>query len=291
MDTAYCTKDGKPWDADELRKIAAKSPKQWLADRRQHFICRGCDEKARFVNPASNNRVAHFGVVFQHDIECDFLGDPTGGLKNTDPATPVPAQYNMGGNKEVRYDTPGPLVVQASAPGAGNAGGKSAAGGGVVHSQPATNAPNAHQTTGLSRLLGNLRNGDDYPPLNLFLDVPGRGTAVRAADYFYRIKDIDAQTGADGMKYAFWGKISSAYDGKDSNAKEILWINCDNVGSIVSIRLDPVATKDLYKALGLTRDYELNQAHLIVEGVLKQGAHKLTIPVTDIRKMAFRPKR
>jgi hypothetical protein len=291
LDTAFCLKDGEPWDAETLREEAAKQPAQWLIDRRPTFMCRGCEEKARFIN-YSGKRIAHFGVVQgrEHHDDCDFRTDPTGGLRNNGAGAPLPVRPPAAGAKEVRYDAPGPLNPTST----GGANGDNNQGRRNGGNQASGNAP-LHETTGLRTLLKNLRNGDDYPPEHLFLDVPARGTAagaaIRATDYFRRFADFTQDTAADSVTRAYWGQVSSAQEGWEGKGKETLWINCNSRGSLISIRLEYAVKDELLKALGITKPHELNNSHVIVEGITKQGPKKLTIPVTDITKIAFLPKR
>lgn len=288
MDTAYSGFDDETWDAVVLNKKAALEPDSWLASRRPYFICRGCDAPAIFRRAFSDNRIANFAAT-HHD--CDFSADPSGGLKSKGPADPVPAQYNTGGNKEVRYEVPRPLHggVGGNAPSSAGPS-KSKKKSGVVHALTPTKADNAHETTGLSRLLSNLRNGSDYPPPGVFFDVTTRGEVVRATDYLYKISDLTVATVPDGHTRAYWGKVSTTQESGEEDNKT-LWIHCDNIGSVFSIRLDHEPRKQLYKALGISKGYELNKTHVIVEGVVKRGSKKLFIAVQDIKKMAFRPER
>lgn len=278
MDLAFCIKDEASWDARKLSDAAKKKPADWLDERRQTFICPGCEKKARFIN--SKKRIAHFGIVNDdHGEECDYLEDPTGG--NNGPGTPLPNRAPAVGNKEVRYAEPGPLTPPATAGNGGNNGGS-----GKGSSQSRTPGP-LHETTGLRTLLKNLRNRPDYPPANLWLDVPARGPAVRATDYFYKIADITPQTTLDTGTYAFWGKITRPWD--DGDGKQ-LWINCDNKGSLFTICMYSDVKEELYQSLGITRDTQLQGAHVIVEGIMSQNK-KLSVRVTDLKKIAFLPKR
>lgn len=284
MDTAFCLKDSKAWDAKLLQKEAEKQPDQWLIDRRQTFICRGCEQKARFIN-FKEKRNPHFGVVrgSEHDDDCDFRADPTGGLGSNGAAGPLPGRPPATGTKEVRYDAPGPLnpTNKDGTNGGNNQGPRNQAAGDVP----------LHEKTGLRTLLKNLRNGDDYPPENLFLDVSARGVVVPATDYFRKLANVTQDTAADGVTRAYWGHISSAQEGWEDKGKETLWINCDGFGSLISIRLEYAVKDELFNALGITKPHELNHSHVIVEGITKQGPKKLTIPVTDINKMGFLPSR
>jgi hypothetical protein len=143
----------------------------------------------------------------------------------------------------------------------------------------------------LKTLLKNLRNGDDYPTENLFLDVTARGTAVRAADYFYKIADLTSETTTDGATRAFWGQITGADDySTGAEGKETLWIYCEWIGRIFTIRLEYDVKDELYQAMGIESGSALDGSHVIVEGIMKKGI-KLSVNVTDITKIAFLPKR
>lgn len=279
MDLAFCVEDGELWDAGVLSAEAKKQPTDWLEKRRPTFICGGCEQKARFID--STKRNPHFGVVrgYEHDEDCDFLGNPTG--RNNGPGAPLPDRAPAEGNKEVRYAKPGPLNPPAAGGNGGNNGGRRNGG-----NQAAGNGP-LHETTGLKFLLRNLRNRNDYPPQNLWLDVPARGPAVRATGYFYKIADVTQQTAREGGIRAFWGKISSAHNDGDG---KYLWINCDDKGHLLTFRVDPDLKSELYQSLGIERVWDLYEAHVIVEGVMK-GYSKITVHVTDLEKIAFLPKR
>lgn len=279
MDLAFCIEDGKPWDARLLSEEAEKQSEEWLVTRRKTLICAGCEQKARFI--CGTKRVPHFGIVngYKHDEDCDFLGNPSG--RNNGPGTPLPDRAPAEGNKEVRYEEPGLLYPSApSAADRRNRGPRNRNG------HPVGNVP-LHETTGLRAALRNLRNRDQYPPADLWLDVPARGPAVRATDYFYKIADITEQTIADDVLRAFWGKISSAHDDGDGNN---LWINCDSKGSLFTFRIDPELKGKLYQSLGITGASKLYDAHVIVEGVMRRS-NKISVQVSDLKRIAFLPKR
>lgn len=279
MDLAFCVEDDAPWDARLLSDEAKRQPSVWLAKRRPTFICAGCEKKARFVY--STKRIPHFGLVrgYKHDDDCDFLEDPTG--RNNGPGNPLPDRDPAEGNKEVSYSKLGPLNPTATGGTSGNNGGLGNGG-----KQSAAIGP-LHETTGLRTLLRNLRNRHDYPPANLWLNVPARGTAVRATDYFYKIADITQQTPRDPNTRAFWGKITTPSD--DGDGKN-LWINCDGKGSLFTIWMYPDLKDELYKSLGIKSASKLHGAHVIVEGTMNQSK-KLTVRVTDLKMIAFLPKR
>lgn len=284
MDLAFCVEDGESWDARVLSDEAKKQPRAWLEKRRQTFICGGCEQKVRFID--STKRIPHFGVVrgCEHDADCDFLGDQTG--HNTSAAgVPLPARAPAVGNKEVRYAKPGPLMPPATGGTGGNNGGLGNGG-----NQGAGVGP-LHETTKLGTLLKNLRNRHDYPPQNLWLDVPSRGPAVRATDYFHKLSDVTKETVTDGVTRAFWGQISSAQDQSGTKSQEPLWINCDGRGEIVTIRVPFNVKDELYESMGITKSHELNNAHVIVEGVLSEGRKKRYVTLNDVEKIAFLPKR
>jgi hypothetical protein len=118
LDTAFCLKDDNAWDAKLLKEEADRQPTEWLKERRQTFICRGCEQKARFITFDQDKKIAHFGIVrgSQHDEDCDFRTDPTGGLGNNGAGAPLPARAPAAGNKEVRYDsTPRPRAGRTAA--------------------------------------------------------------------------------------------------------------------------------------------------------------------------------
>lgn len=280
MDLAFCIEDNAPWDARKLSDEAKKKPSDWLQKRRQTFICAGCEKKARFIDPTK--RLPHFGVVkgHKHDDDCDFLGSPSG--RNDGPGVPLPDRAPAIGNKEVRYAKPGPLNPPAIAGNDGINGGSSNGG-----NQGAAIGP-LHETTGLRTLLKNLRNRHDYPPQNLWLHVPARGTAVIATDYFHKLSDVTRETVIDDVHRAFWGLVSSAHDGGDGMN---LWINCDSRGEIVTIRVAPDVKVELLGSMGITNARELEEAHVIVEGVLSQGPNKHFVPLNSVEKIAFLPKR
>lgn len=275
MDTAYCIEDSKPWDARRLSDEARKHPKEWLDKRRPTFICGGCEKKARFIN--GTKRIPHFGVVNDdHDEDCDFLGNPAG--RNNGAGAPLPDRAPAQGNKAIRYTKPGPLNPT---PSGGNGGGRRNGGNGAAGNNP------LQDVTKLQSLLKNLRNRPDYPPQDLYLDVPGRGPAVRATDYFYKIADVTQQTAREKGIRAFWGQISSAHD--DGNGG-YLWINCDAKGSLFTFRVDPAVKDELHQSLAIERWWDIYDAHVIVESVMK-GYSKITVHVTDLEKIAFLPKR
>lgn len=280
MDSAFCTEDGESWDARMLSDEAKKHPREWLKNLRQTFVCGGCKQKARFID--STKRIPHFGIVqgLKHDDDCDFLGDPAG--LNNGAGAPLPDRAPPEGNKEVRYAKPGPL----NPPTAGGAGGNKAGrrNGG---DQAAGNRP-LHETTGLRMLLRNLRNGNNYPPANLWLDVPDRGPAVRATDYFHKLSEVTRETVTDGVTRAFWGQISSAQENGEDKGQETLWINCDRRGEIVTIRVPSDVKDELYESMGIKKPYELIDAHVIVEGVLTK-ATKHSVKLTHATKIAFLP--
>ena len=278
MDLAFCIDDATLWDARALRDEAKKHPEDWLDKRRPTFICPGCEQKSRFVDAKKRN--PHFGVVrgYEHDDDCDFLGNRAGG--NNGAGARLPDRDPAEGNKEIRYAKPGPL--NPSPPKGGNGGNGGPRNGGNA---AAGQAP-LHETTGLRTLLKNLRNRHDYPPQNLYLDVPARGAAVRATDYFYKIAEVTRQTAREDGTRAFWGKVSSAHDDGDGN----LWIRCDGKGQLFTFWVDPDLKKELYQLLGIERTWDLYEAHVIVEGVMK-GYSKITVQVTDLEKIAFLPKR
>lgn len=280
MDLAFCVEDGKPWDARLLSEEAKKQSPEWLAKRRKTLICGGCEQKAKFIN--ATKRIPHFGVVqgYEHDEGCDFLGNSA--VRDNRVGTPLPDRAPAEGNKEVRYAKPGPLNPPIPAGNGENSGGR-----GNGDNQDATTAP-LHETTKLGTLLKNLRNRTDYPPANLWLDVPARGTAIRATDYFHKLSDVTRETTTDKVTRAFWGQISSAHD--DGDGKN-LWINCDARGDIVTIRVPYDVKGELYESMGINKSHELNNAHVIVEGILSQGARKHSVPLTDVTKIAFLPKR
>lgn len=279
MDLAFCIEDARLWDARTLRDEAKKHPEDWLEKRRPTFICAGCEQKTRFVDAKKRN--PHFGVVrgYEHDNHCDFLGDRAGG--NNGAGARLPDRDPAKGNKEIFYAKPGPL--NPSPPKGGKAGNGGPRNGGNA----AAGLAPLHETTGLRTLLKNLRNRNDYPPQNLYLNVPARGAAVRASDYFYQIAEVTPQTARGGRTRAFWGKVSSAHDNGDG---EYLWINCDGKGHLFTFRVDPDVKKELYQLLAIERAGDLYDAHVIVEGVMK-GNSKITVHVTDLEKIAFLPKR
>lgn len=279
LDLAFCIEDATLWDARTLRDEAKKHPKDWLDKRRRTFICGGCEQKSRFVDAKKRN--PHFGVVrgYEHDDDCDFLRDPAGG--NNGAEAPLPDRDPAVGNKEIRYAKPGLLNPTPPTGGKGGNGGRRNGGNAAAGQGP------LHETTGLRTLLKNLRNRDDYPPQNLYLDVPTRGPAVRATDYFYKIADVTQQTAREDGTRAFWGKISSAHDDGDG---KYLWINCDDKGHLFTFRVDPDLKNELYQSLGIERTWDLYEAHVIVEGVMK-GYSKITVHVTGLEKIAFLPKR
>ncbi|WP_426004878.1 hypothetical protein ACPFL9_20450 [Paenarthrobacter sp. NyZ202] len=279
---AFCIEDDAPWDARKLSDEARNHPKDWLDKRRPTFRCPGCEKKARFVN--ATKRIPHFGIVNDdHDEDCDYLGNPAG--RNNRPGAPLPDRAPAEGNKEVRYAKPGPLHPPVAGGNGGNNGGRGNGGG-----QGAAIGP-LHETTKLGTLLKNLRNRPDYPPENLWLDVPVRGPAVRATDYFHKLSDVTRETTTDGVTRAFWGHISSAQENSGTKGKETLWINCDARGEIVTIRVPFDVKDELYKSMGITRPHELNNAHVIVEGILSQGARKHSVTLTEVEKIAFLPPR
>lgn len=279
MDLAFCIEDATLWDAWKLRGEAKKHPEDWLEKRRPTFICAGCEQKTRFVDAKKRN--PHFGVVrgYDHDHDCDFRGDRAGG--NNGAGARLPDRDPAEGNKAILYAKPGSL--NPSPPKGGNAGNGGPRNGGNA----AAGLAPLHETTGLRTLLKNLRNRHDYPPQNLYLDVPARGAAVRATEYFYKIADVTPQTAREDGTRAFWGKVSSAHD--DGDGKH-LWINCDDKGQLFTFRVDPDLKKELYQLLGIERTWDLYEAHVIVEGIMK-GYSKITVHVTDLEKIAFLPKR
>lgn len=285
MDTAWSGVDGHPWDAVALNKKAATEASAWLESRRPYFICCGCEAPAIFRRAFSNNRTANFAA--SHG-ECDFLSDSSGGLKNG-PGDPVAAQYNMGGNKEIRYDMPGPLNKNVGQAVPGTVAGKST-GTGKVHSLPPVKGSNAYETTGLKRILANLRNGPNYPPPGIRYDVTSRGKAVPASDYLVSIGSLTAQTATDNHTRAYWGEVTNV-DESGQGDNTVLWIHCDNNGLVFTFRLDNAARLQLYAALGISGYSALRNTHVIVEGVMMRGGKKLYITVTDIKKMAFLPVR
>ncbi|WP_178993222.1 hypothetical protein [Paenarthrobacter nitroguajacolicus] len=197
----------------------------------------------------------------------------------------MPDRAPAEGNKEVRYAEPGPLNPPAAGGNGGNNGGPR--NGGI---QPAGNAP-LHETTGLKTLLKNLRNRDDYPPENLWLDVPARGPAVRATDYFQKIAELTSETPAESATRAYWGYIHLTDDwSTGAEGKKKLWIYCDRIGSIFTIHMDYDVKNQLYESMGIESSSPLEGCHVIVEGVMKKGV-KLSVAVTDISKIAFLPKR
>ncbi|MGO4455317.1 hypothetical protein [Arthrobacter sp. RAF14] len=258
---------------------ASKRPQSWLEERRPTFICGGCEQKAKFVD--ARKRIPHFAMSpgHDHDEDCDFLD--TTGRRNNGAGAPLPDRGPAQGNKEIRYAMPGPFHQAA----AGGTGGNDAPRNG--RDGAANNAP-LHETTRLRALLKNLRNRSDYPPEELYLDVPDRGPAVRATDYFHKIAGITHQTPTDGNIRAYWGQISSASD--DGDGKN-LWINCDGNGHVFTIWLEHESKTELYRSLGIGGAGELYGAHVITEGVMKLGRKKLSVNVTDLRKIAFLPKR
>lgn len=202
----------------------------------------------------------------------------------------MPVRSPATGAKEVRYDAPGPLnPISARGTNGGNNQGP-----GNGHNPAAGNTP-LHETTGLRTLLKNLRNGHDYPPQNLWLDVPARGTgvgaAVRATDYFRKFEDFTQTTAADDITRAYWGEVTSVGEGSEGKGKETLFIRCDARGPLVVIKLEYQVKDALIKALGIIKSDQLRKAHVIVEGITKQGPRKLFVPVTDINKTAFLPPR
>lgn len=282
MDLAFCEEDSELWDARLLSNEAKSQPREWLEKRRQTFVCGGCEQKARFID--STKRIPHFGIVRgrQHDDDCDFLGEPSG--FNNGAGAPLPDRAPAEGNKEVRYAKPGPL----NPPAAGRAGGNKA-GRRNEGDQAPGNGP-LHETTALRTLLKNLRNRNNYPPENLWLDVPARGPAVRATDYFHKLSEVTPETITDDVTRAFWGKISSAQENGGDKGQETLWINCDSRGEIVTVRV-PFAVKDeLFESMGVKYPHELIDAHVIVEGILSK-ARKHSVTVTGAAKIAFLPKR
>lgn len=280
MDLAFCVEDGKPWDARLLSDEAKKQSPEWLVKRRKTLICGGCEQKAKFIN--ATKRIPHFGIVqgYEHDEGCDFLGKSA--VHDNGEGPPLPDRAPAKGNKEVRYAKPGPLNPPARAGNGGNNGGR---GNGA---NPSAAIAPLHETTKLQTLLKNLRNRNDYPTANLWLHVPARGTAIRATDYFHKLSDVTRETVTDGVTRAFWGQISSAHD--DGGGKN-LWINCDGRGEIVTIRVPYDVKDELYESMGITKSHELNEAHVIVEGVLTQGPRKHSVLLTDVEKIAFLPKR
>lgn len=282
MDTAFCIEDGESWDARMLGEEAKKHPKAWLDKLRPTFICGGCEQKARFID--AKKRIPHFGMVrgYEHADDCDYLENSTG--RSNGGGTPLPNRSPAKGNKEVRYAKPGPLNPQA----AGGAGGNNASSRNG-NSQAAGNVP-LHETTGLRTLLKNLRSGHNYPPDNLYLDVSARGSAVRATDYFHKLSGVTRETVTDGVTRAFWGQISSAQENGGAKGQETLWINCDGRGSIVTIRVPFDVKDELYESMGISKPHELNDAHVIVEGVLSK-ANKHSVALNDVGKIAFLPKR
>lgn len=279
MDMAFCVKDNRLWDAKEFRDEAKKHPKEWLEERRKALICGGCEQKAKFTNAKKRN--VYFGVVqgYKHDDDCDFLGDFPG--RKRGPGTPLPNRDPAVGNKEIRYSKVGLLNPPARGGNGGNSGGN------ANGSDQGVALGRLHETTGLRNLLKNLRCRPDYPPTNLRLDVPARGSAVLATDYFYKIADITIETTRDTTTRAFWGKIFRA---DDKGAGKQLWINCDNKGALFSIWMYSGLKDELYQSLGITSSDELRWSHVIVEGIMNQSK-KLTVHVTDLKMIAFLSQR
>lgn len=284
LDIAFCIKDDQTWDAKLLRDEAAKQPPTWLEERRQTFICGGCEKKARFINGPKRN--PHFGVVRgrEHDEDCDFLGDTNG--RNNSPGAPLPNRAPAEGNKEIRYAKPGPLNPPPAA--GGNGGNTAPANGG---NPTAAGQGPLHETTALRTLLKNLRNRPDYPPQDLYLDVPARGPAVRATDYFQKIGELTSETPTDGVTRAYWGYVHNTDDwSTGAEGKKKLWIYCDHIAKTFTIHMDYDVKDELYAAMGIDSSSPLEKGHVIVEGVMRKGA-KLSVAVTDISKIAFLPKR
>jgi hypothetical protein len=276
VDMAFCVEDSRLWLARELSDEAKKHPDEWLEKRRPTFICGGCEQKARFIDATKRN--PHFGVVRgnDHDDDCDFLGNPAG--NNNGAGVPLPDRAPAHGNKEIRYGKPGPLIPRRTG---GNGGGRRNGGNSAAGNGP------LQDTTKLQSLLKNLRNRPDYPPETLYLDVPARGPAVRATDYFYKIADVTGQTAHEGGTRAFWGVITNVTDDGDGG---YMWINCDGKGHRLTTRVDPGLKAELYQLLGIERTWDLYEAHVIVEGVMG-GSRKIRIDVTNLEKIAFLPKR
>lgn len=276
MDTAYCIQDEQSWDARALSDAVQKNGKAWLDQRRHSFICRGCEQKSKFVD--AKKRVPHFSVVFEHDEGCDFEGTAT--TRRNRAGHPLPSRAAPVGNKEVRYVKPGPLhpVQQAGQ------------GPRAPRGNQARNLPPLHETTSLQALLKNLRNRDDYPPEDLYLDIPGRGDAVRATDYFQRIGGLTRDSQPDGHTRAYWGEITfPANEGPEGP----LWINCDGKGTLFTIRIGPNIKADLYGALGISVAGELEGCHVIVEGIMNRN-RKLSVSLTapgHLEKIAFLSER
>lgn len=276
MDTAYCIEDNQSWDARALSDAVQTNGKAWLDQRRHSFICRGCEQKSKFVD--AKKRVPHFSVVFEHDEGCDFEGAAT--ARRNRAGHPLPNRAAPVGNKEVRYVKPGPLNPVQQAGQAPRA----------PRGNQARNLPPLHETTSLRALLKNLRNRGDYPPEDLYLDIPGRGGAVRATDYFQRIGELTRDSQPDGHTRAYWGEITwPKPDGPDGP----LWIYCDQNGTVFTIRVHEDIKADLYAALGIAVAGELERCHVIVEGVM-QRVNKLFVSVADVNqlaKIAFLPER
>ncbi|MFK0004983.1 hypothetical protein [Paenarthrobacter sp. NPDC090522] len=279
MDIAFCVEDGQPVYATKLGAEAQNHPKEWLDKRRPTFICCGCEQKATFVDAKKRN--AHFRIAtgWEHDEGCDYDTNP--GRRNNGPGNPLPNRAPAQGNKEVRYSKPGPLHQTPNGPGGGGTrrNGGNAAGGPL------------HDVTNLRALLRNLRNRPDYPPQDLYLDVPARGTgagaAVRATDYFYKIAEVNQQTPHQGGTRAFWGVITNVTDNGNGG---YLWLNCDARGHLLTTRVEPALKDELFQLLGIERWWDLYDAHMIVEGVMG-GSQKIRIDVTNLQQLAFLPER
>lgn len=279
---AFCLEDDTLWDARKLSEEAKKQDAEWLTKRRNAFICGGCEQKTTFVDATKS--IQHFRVTrgWEHDADCDFLNEPSG--HKSGPGTPLPDRAPAEGGKEVRYADPGPLHPSAASGGAITKGSEG------NRDLPVTGVP-LREKTGLKALLRNLRNRPDYPPQNLWLDVPARGPATRATDYFQRIGELTQDTEIDGVTRAYWGYVHLTNGGSSApGSKDALWIYCDRIGAVFTIRLDYEAKDHLYQVMGIEDGSALDGCHVIVEGVMKKGK-KLSVNVTDTKKIAFLPKR
>lgn len=286
LEKAYSTIDTRTWDADPYAVLAADD--NWLTTRKPYLICICCEEKAVFVSKSRSNTPAHFRSKHA-DEGCDFA---TSSSKGADPngVVAVPARFNDGAlNREIVYAMPRLFHPPAFGPGSGPAG-TEAGQPGVVHVLPEDGPRGRRATTSLYTQLAYLSNDADYPGEDVRLDVPGRGTAVLARDYFCRFENATADHARPVIGYqeqrsplmAYWGVISDPRkDGKS------LWLNPgESADRPMTVRVN---YETFMNALGLDDHLKLKGCRLIVEGRLHQGRFVRAVEVLDLTRLAIRP--
>ena len=296
MEIAKSLIDGQEWDAADFWAQKVLHDDGWFAkwtERNKAWVCigNGCQAIAYFRSPARNNGSPAFGSR-HHTPECDFR-TRTIQTETDEPedAAEVDAVYNDGSDLTIRYDRPRKMsvtgVIEDEGGGTGPTGRARQA-----YVLESSNPTNHQRTSGLATQLKKLRNSENYPAPNFRITVPDRGRDVLATDYFCRFEDATEQHAApratgEAPLMAFWGVIARPTLTGDGT----LFLNPGQPSAELMTVLLPaaVASEWLGYFTDLTDPTQLTGWHLIVEGRLRKGQHRLFVRLEDIAKIDVLP--